>query len=192
MLVRTGFLTNMVGAHRSMTNPTRATSGITNFRPLLVVHCFLLAIVFVACGVSSNPNIEATVEARVQATLTARPTPGPMFTPSQAIAVVQQYLRTKTWVWISHPSQGLPQSSEVRQCQVLEAAEWRSVHQKGTWVVTREMDWGAHYAALKEQLGISNLRHDTGTQIDEWALDEHTRLVKRLGPESTFAYRKDC
>lgn len=144
-----------------------------------------------------TPNIEATVKARVQNTLAAMPptpTPGPMFTPSQAIAIVQQYLKSKTYVKYSSPFLGLPQTRSVHQCRVLEDADWQAVHQRGTWIVTREMDWGEYAAspARAPSGGIGpSARADV--QVDEWTLNEHTRVVKRLGADSEpFASSGDC
>ena len=137
------------------------------------------------------PNIEATVEARVQAALAAMPTstPGPMFAPSQAIAIVQQYLGTKTYVRYSGRAQIVqgeyrPQNREVRQCQVIENADWRAGYQNGIWVVIREWE-------RKE--GISPGNYAIRPQTDKWSLEEPTRVVKRLGVDANSPARiREC
>ena len=145
----------------------------------------LLAISFVGCSLqstpSATPNIEATVVARVLAILETTPTPppGPMFTPSEAVSVVQQYLRTKTYVRYGSPfGPSIIQPREVRHCDVKASAEWQAIYKRDSWIITRTIVRGSSLAEA----------------MDEWSLDEPTRLVSKLVPKdnSILSWNMQC
>lgn len=146
-----------------------------------------------ACGAIAPTSIPTPISAPI-----GMPTPtattGPLFTQSEAIALVQQYLRMKTYTTWSSPLAEGQQYSEVRQCEVWNTSEfayWEAVHQQGTWVVTRTFDWKRYHTYLRELLG-NRFFFGTGRQVDMWALDEHTRLVERLGPDNVSYARREC
>ena len=81
--------------------------------PLAVPFALALnIIIWVGCSYDSTPppNIDATVAARVQATLQMMPTPtqGPVLTSAEAIAIVQGYLESKTYVTYSRNADEKP------------------------------------------------------------------------------------
>jgi hypothetical protein len=172
----------------------------------------ILSIVGVGCRQEpvSTPDIDAAVEAPVKATLVpapapvqVRPTPTPatIFTPSEAIAIIQQYLGTKTYTQYStprtDPSGRLgPQLREQRPCIVFKEADWQAEYQEHGfyWIVTREIDWDAHWDAIFERLGTTQFRASfkNGVQVDMWTLNERTRIVEWVGPEGQEPGRKEC
>lgn len=158
-----------------------------------------------ACGAIAPTSIPTPTSAPIRMP-TPTATTGPLFTQSEAISLVQGYLRTKTYkdyhsVYSTErfgsPSRYEGQSSEVHQCAVGDGewADWKAVYQQGTWVVTRKIDLKAREAYLKDLLRMDlppYLLSNEGTQVDEWAFGEHTRLVKRLGPDNVSYARREC
>jgi hypothetical protein len=123
------------------------------------------------------------------------PTQGPVLTSAEAIAIVQGYLESKTYVYYSGGFL-TPQIQSVAKCDVWTAADWQAVWNAGTWVVTREMDWDA-YRAKDENRHFDEWANYPGSpfrgvNVDEWSLNERTRLVKKLNEVSPFASDREC
>lgn len=170
-----------------------------------IVLLLAIGVLTSACGAIAPTSVPTPTSAPIGMP-TATATTGPLFTQSEAISLVQGYLRTKTYtVYYSvysterfgSPSRYEGQRSEVRQCAVGDGewADWKAVYQQGTWVVTREIDLKAREAYLEDLLGMNlppYMSSDEETQVDMWALDEHTRLVERLVPDNVSYARREC
>jgi len=135
----------------------------------------VLAVVLVGCAPSAM-------------TPTSAPTPiptarSPYFTPDEAIALVQDKLKTWTYTTTRYgePVRGFGglATTVVIQCEVWPEApwaNWTAVYADGEWAVTRAIFW-AEFKRQNPEWANTGYRFREGFEVAEWTLNERTRIV---------------